>query len=460
MTRLAASNVYRLVSVHCARACIPLGRIQANPPRNMGNRMISTAAPPQQRASSRTVIVLVVAATIISLSMGLRQSLGLFLPPLNSDLGMSASAFGLAMALQNIVWGVSQPILGMFGDRYGARPVLIVSAAIYGGGLLLMGWTASVVGLYGGIGIFVGLGVAGTGYGVLIGSVSRAVRPERRNQMIGLVAAAGSLATFVLAPLGQFVIGAYGWQIALIVFGGLALAMGLLAVIIGQEPVATDQEATKGADSLSLGRTLHGAMKHRGFLSMTVAFFACGFQLMFITTHLPQFLQICGVAPSVSANAIGIIGLSNAIGSYLFGWLASRYSQKRLLALVYLLRTASIASFLLAPITPISTLLFAAAMGFLWLGVVPLVSGLIRRMFGLRYFNTLFGVAFFSHQVGGFLGSWLGGLSLDVTGSYSMAWGAMVVIGLTATAIQWLMDDRLLPGSQLPGAGLPQPAAA
>jgi len=413
----------------------------------------------KRRNPYATLIVLVVASTIISLSMGLRQSLGLFLPPLNSDLGLSATAFGFAMALQNIVWGISQPIVGLLGDRYGARPVLIASAIIYAGGLLVMGSTSSAVGLDGGGGVMMGLGIAGTGYGVLIGSVSRAVRPERRNQMVGLVAASGSLATFILAPLGQYMIEAYGWRFALFVFAGVAVLMGLLAMAIGRDPVASDAEATKGTET-SFGDALRNATAHRGFMAMTVAFFACGFQLMFITTHFAQYLSICGIASTVSASAIGIIGLSNAIGSYLFGVLGAHYSQKRLLALIYLFRTLSIVMFLAAPITPVSTLLFAAAMGFLWLGVVPLVSGLIRKLFGLRYFNTLFGLAFFSHQVGGFMGSWLGGLSFDMTGTYTVAWMAMIVIGLTATAIQWLMDDRLRPGSDLQSRALAQSSVA
>jgi predicted MFS family arabinose efflux permease len=406
-----------------------------------------------------TLIVLVVASTIISLSMGMRQSLGLFLPPLNSELGVSATAFGFAMALQNIVWGISQPIVGLLGDRYGARPVLIASALIYAAGLLVMGSSSSAVGLDGGGGVMMGLGIAGTGYGVLIGSVSQAVRPERRNQMVGLVAASGSLATFILAPLGQYVIGAHGWRIAFFVFAGFAILMGLLAIAIGRDPVASDAEATKGTET-SIGEALRNAIAHRGFMAMTVAFFACGFQLMFITTHFAQFLSLCGIGSTVSASAIGIIGLSNAVGSYLFGVLGAHYSQKRLLASIYLFRTLSIVLYLAAPITPVSTLLFAAAMGFLWLGVVPLVSGLIRKHFGLRYFNTLFGVAFFSHQVGGFMGSWLGGVSFDMTGSYTVAWMAMIVIGLTATAIQWTMDDRLLPAGGLRSPALAQPSAA
>lgn len=395
------------------------------------------------RLSSHAVLVLVVAGTIISLSMGMRQSLGLFLPPMHAGLGVSAAAFGFAMALQNIVWGLSQPVLGLIGDRFGARLVLIGSAVVYAAGLGLMAFGGPAVGLAAGGGAMVGLGLSGTGFGVLIGAVSKAVPPERRSQMVGLVSAAGSLATFVLAPLGQTLIAWYGWQVALVIFAGFALAMAAVAVALRTEPAAP--AAGRAGDAPSIRDTLQRAAGHRGYLAMTVAFFACGFQLSFITFHLPEFLAICGVSSTTTASAMGLIGLTNAIGSYLFGLLGARYSQKKLLAAIYLLRTVTISVFLLTPITPASTLMFAAAMGFLWLGVVPLVSSLIGRMFGLGYFNTLFGLAFFSHQVGAFLGSWLGGLSFDITGSYGLAWSSMIAVGVTAAAIQWLMDDRDIP---------------
>lgn len=397
------------------------------------------------RLSSRAVLVLVVAGAIISLSMGMRQSLGLFLPPMRAGLGVSASAFGLAMALQNIVWGLSQPVLGLIGDRFGARLVLIGSAAVYAAGLAVMAFGGPGLGLDAGGGVLIGLGISGTGFGVLVGAVSKAVPAQRRSQMVGLVSAAGSLATFVLAPLGQALIAGYGWQTALVIFAGFALAMGAIAVALKADP-APPSAAARDEAQRSVRDLLHQAAGHRGFVAMTVAFFACGFQLSFITFHLPEFLAICGVSSATTASAMGLIGLSNAIGSYVFGQLGARYSQKKLLAAIYLLRTLTIGVFLLTPVTPASTLVFAAAMGLLWLGVVPLVSSLIGRLFGLRYFNTLFGLAFFSHQVGAFLGSWLGGLSFDVTGSYGLAWSSLIAVGVTAAAIQWLMDDRDVPG--------------
>jgi len=418
--------------------------------------MLAAKPAPQSAFPARVIVLIVVAAIVLSLSIGLRQSLGLFLRPINADLGVSAAAFGFAMALQNIVWGLSQPVVGMLGDRHGARPVLIASALVYAAGLLLMAMGGPALGLDLGGGVVAGIGVAGTSFGVLLGAVSRAVPVERRSQMVGLVSAAGSLGTLVLAPLGQTLIDGYGWRTALLAFAGVALLMGAIAALIGR-PAATAPAPSDGEAAASTGVALLQAAGHRGYVAMAVSFFACGFQLMFITTHLPQFLVICGLPPSVGASALGLIGLGNAVGSYVVGLLGARYSQKRLLALIYLLRTLAIAVYLAAPISAASTLVFAAGMGFLWLSVAPLVSGLIGRMFGLRHFNTLFGLTFLSHQIGAFVGAWLGGVTFDLTGSYATAWTAMIVVGLAAAALQWSMDDRAAaPGrpNAAPNAGL------
>jgi predicted MFS family arabinose efflux permease len=371
--------------------------------------------------------------------MGLRQSLGLFMRPMTLDLGISAATFGFAIALQNIVWGLSQPFVGAAADRYGARPVLIVTALVYAAGLALMGFSGAFPGALQVAGFMAGIGTAGTGFGVLIGTVSRATPPEKRSQTVGLVAAAGSLGTLVIAPVGQHLIDGFGWQAALAAFAAIAGSMALLSLGI-REPGAKD--STERKSNLSLGEALREAMAHRGYLFMTLAFFACGFQLVFITTHLPSYLQLCGVAPGVGASALALIGLFNTIGTYMFGLLGARYSQKHLLALIYLLRTLFIGVFLLVPVSASSTLIFAAAMGFLWLGVAPLVNGIIARVFGLTHFNTLFGIVFLSHQVGSFFGAWMGGLVFDRFGNYNFAWGALIVIGVAAFTLQWLMDER------------------
>ncbi|MBI2752004.1 MAG: MFS transporter [Betaproteobacteria bacterium] len=401
------------------------------------------------------LVLLVLSALIISLSMGLRQSLGLFLPPVTLDLGISAAVFSFSLALQNIVWGLSQPFVGALADRYGARPVLVGTALTYAAGLLLMVFSKGALGLDV-AGFLTGIGVAGTGFGVLIGVVARAVPPARQSQTVGMVAAAGSLGTMLLAPVGQALIESFGWRAALVVFAGIAFSMILFSLPIRSEAPGGGAQARVAPQGL--GEALREAMGHRGFLAMTVAFFACGFQLIFITTHLPQYLQLCGIPAGVGASALALIGLFNTVGTYAFGLLGARYSQKRLLALIYLLRTLCIVAFVLLPVSAGSTLVFAAAMGLLWLGVAPLVTGIIARVFGLTHFNTLYGVAFLSHQVGSFFGAWMGGVVFDLTGSYSVGWAALVAVGAIAFLLQWTMDDR--PPAVRRGAGAPVAAAA
>jgi predicted MFS family arabinose efflux permease len=390
----------------------------------------------QQRRAMLLLIAL--SGLIISICMGLRQSLGLFMPPMTVDLGISAATFGFSIALQNIVWGLSQPFVGAAADRYGARPVLIVTSLVYAVGLALMVFARSFPGALEVAGFLAGVGTAGTGFGVLIGAVSRATPPEKRSQTVGLVAAAGSLGTLVIAPLAQWLIDGFGWKAAMFAFAAIAGSLALLSLPI-REPAAVAEN--KGVN-LKLGEALRQAMSHRGYLFMTLAFFACGFQLVFILTHLPAYLLLCGVAPGVGASALALIGLFNTVGTYLFGVLGARYSQKHLLALIYLLRTLFIVVFVLVPVSAASTLVFAAAMGFLWLGVAPLVTGIIGRVFGLTHFNTLYGVVFLSHQVGSFFGAWMGGVVFDLTGNYNFGWGALIVIGVTAFTLQWLMDER------------------
>ncbi len=391
--------------------------------------------------SPRTLVLLLVSATILTLCMGLRQGLGLFLKPVTVDLGISASAFSFALATQSMVWGAAQPFIGMFADRWGARPVVIGTALVYAAGFALMASAGGALAFDLGGGLLAGIGIAGTGFGVLMAVVARAVPPERQSQAVGTVAALGSLGTFFLPPVGQFLIDGFGWRTALATYAAIAAAMALLALSIGGR-IAPAATAAAAEDKQTLGEALRVAARHPGYLAMTAAFFACGFQLVFITTHLPSYLAFCGLPPSVSASALALIGLCNTIGTYAVGQLGARYSQKRLLASIYMLRTLSIGVYLALPVSPGSTLAFAAAMGLLWLGVTPLVSGLIGRMFGLRHFSTLYGVVFLSHQLGSFCGAMLGGVVFDLTGSYGVAWVALIAIGVLAASLQWPMDDR------------------
>src|SRR5258706_3863956 len=345
------------------------------------------------------LLLIVLSGVIISICIGLRQSLGIFMRPMQAELGISAATFGFSIALSNIVWGLAQPFAGAIADKHGPRPVLVATALVFAGGLILMAFPRLFPGALQFAGFLTGIGTAGAGFGVLIGTVSRATPEAKRSQTVGIVAAAGSLGTMVLAPLGQGLINGFGWQTAMFVFAAFAASIALLSIPIRE---LSDGGVAKKAQ-LSLGESVRQAIGHRGYLFMTLAFFACGFQLVFITTHLPAYLQLCGVAPGVAASALGLIGLFNAIGTYTFGLLGARYSQKHLLAMIYLLRTVFICVFLLVPVSAASTLVFASAMGFLWLGVAPLISGIIGRVFGLTHFNTLYGLAFLIHHCGSFL---------------------------------------------------------
>jgi len=386
------------------------------------------------------VAVLVAASVVLSICLGLRNSLGLFLPPMTAELGTTAGAFGLALAVQNLIWGMTQPFVGALADRFGPLPVLVGSAAIYAVGLFLTalcGEPRLELGL--GAGILVGIGVAGTGFGVLLGAVSRVVPVERRSWAVGVVSAAGSLGTIVIAPLGQALIQLAGWRTALIVFALIACSMAIVALPVGGS-AARPSLATQPRQSLRT--VIQQAIGHPGFLLMTAAFFACGFQLTFITVHLPGYLSICGLSPEVSSSALALIGLFNAAGSYLAGWLGDRHNKSHLLASVYLLRTLGIAVYFALPVTVGSTLVFASAMGLLWLSVAPLVGGLIGELFGLQNFNALFGVLFFSHQLGSFAGAWMGGAVRNATGSYSLGWVSMLFVGGLAAGLQFAMTAK------------------
>jgi len=355
-----------------------------------------------------------------------------------AGLGISAASFGFAIALQNLVWGLAQPVVGALADRHGARPVVMGTALVYAIGLALMLFANDIPAGLMIAGFLTGVGVAGTGFGVLIGSVTRAAPAATRTQTVGLVAAAGSLGTMIIAPLGQALIAAFGWKSAMLAFAAIAASMMLVALPIRVQAA----KAAAAPGSHGLRDAIQDALAHRGFVFMTLAFFACGFQLVFITAYLPSYLALCGVAPGVGATALALIGLFNAIGTYAFGLLGARYSQKHLLAIIYLLRTLFIAAFLLVPVSTATTLVFAAAMGLLWLGVVPLVTGIIGRTFGLAYFNTLYGIAFLSHQVGSFVGAWMGGVVFDRTARYDIAWAALIVIGIAAFVLQWTMSEE------------------
>jgi len=380
------------------------------------------------------------AAVMLSIAMGLRQSLGLFQRPVLADLGISASDFALAIAVQNMAWGLSQPLAGALVDRYGTRWVSLTGVLLYIAGLVLTATAKGPAALTLGAGLLIGIALSCTTSGIGAKIAARVVVPSRRSLAFGIVSAAGSIGTFFAAPIGQGVIAAGGWRMGIVAFIALAALM-LPAALIGARSDRLPNPVAREA-GLTLSDALAEAGRHGGYIVMSLAFFVCGLQLVFLTTHLPSYLQICGLDPMLGAKALATIGLFNVIGSWGFGWLGDRYRKRTLLGLIYVARSAALAAYFLLPATPTTTLVFAAVMGLLWLGVIPLLNGLVVEIFGVKFMATLTGIAFFSHQVGSFLGAWGGGAIYDALGSYDRAVQAGVIIGLIAGCAQLLMNDR------------------
>ncbi len=372
--------------------------------------------------------------------MGMRQSFGLFQPSVLQATEITSADFSLATAIQNIVWGFTQPFIGMFADRYGSRYVMMGGVVVYALGLLVMFFSTTALALTLGMGICVGIALSCTASSMSMTAASRTVSAAKRTVTMGAISAAGSLGLIIASPLAQTLISTAGWQIALIGFLGLAVVMLPAAFNAGK---ADNIEIDKADDlNQSLGAAVQSALGHSGYVVMAIAYFVCGLQLVFITTHLPNYLAICDLDPSLGATALALIGLFNVFGSYTFGWLGDRYPKQLLLGGIYIVRSLAIAVYFLMPATPASTLVFAAVMGSLWLGVIPLVNGLVAQLFGLRFMATLTGIAFFSHQVGSFMGAWGSGLIFDRLGNYDVAWKIAVIIGLIAGSLQMLMNVR------------------
>jgi predicted MFS family arabinose efflux permease len=384
--------------------------------------------------------ILIGASVMLSLSMGMRQSFGLFQPSILHDTQITSADFSLATAIQNIVWGVTQPFVGIFADRYGSRYVMLAGVLVYVLGLVTMIFATTALAFTFGCGICVGIALSCTASSMSMTVSARAVSAAKRSVTMGAISAAGSVGLVIASPLAQSLISTSGWQIALVGFIGLACVMLPSAFSAGK---ADKIEIDKADDlDLSLGAVVQSALSHSGYVIMALAFFVCGLQLVFITTHLPNYLAICGLDPSLGATALALIGLFNVFGSYAFGWLGGRYPKQLLLGGIYIARSLAIAVYFILPATPASTLIFASVMGSLWLGVIPLVNGLVAQLFGLRFMATLTGIAFFSHQVGSFIGAWGSGLIFDHLHSYDMAWKGAVIIGLIAGSFQMLMNVR------------------
>ena len=383
------------------------------------------------------VLVLVCGAIILTLGLGIRASFGLFLQPMSTDLGWGRSHFSFAMALSNLIWGLAQPFFGAWADKQGAGRVVVVSGLLYAGGLALMPFSTTPLMLDASAGLMVGLGLSGVSFGVILGVVGRAFPPERRSLALGIASSGGSFGQFLMLPFGQLLISTLGWQTALLVLAGTIMATVPLAAAMmeGRRPVAT------GAQQ-SLNQALREAGGHSGFWYLTAGFFVCGFQVAFISVHLPAYLVDVRMTPAVGATALALIGLFNIAGSFVAGYLGGRFSKKYLLSGIYILRAVIIALFLVLPVTPLTVYLFAAGIGFLWLGTVPLTNGLVAQIFGVRFVSMLFGIVFLSHQIGSFAGVWLGGYLFDATGSYNLVWIGSIALGVIAAILNLPIDER------------------
>ena len=394
-------------------------------------------------------LILACGGAVLALNMGVRQTFGLFLEPMTLDLGISRGNFSLAIAIQNILWGLLTPFCGMLVDRYGTGRVMAIGGLLYALGIVIMALGASGFAVHLGAGLLVGVAVGASGFPLVLSAVARSVPEERRNLAIALAATGGSVGQFLLLPLAQLMIQALGWPAALLIFAGLsALIVPLAAALKGRPDTAASGD-------LGIGGAVNQAGRHSGYLLLTAGFFVCGFHVAFIGTHLPGYITSCNLAPLVGATALSIIGFFNILGGLAAGVLGSRYRLKYILSWIYLARAAAIALFLLGPKTEWAVFLFSGAFGLLWLSTVPLTSALVGQIFGPRYMATLFGIVMFGHQLGAFFGAWFGGLSYDLTGSYDAVWVISILLGLLAAVLHWPIADRPVAASV---AGAPSEA--
>jgi predicted MFS family arabinose efflux permease len=404
----------------------------------------------------RTRQIVVAAAAILLITMGARQSLGLFVAPLNRATGLDIVAISLAMAVGQFVWGLAQPIFGVIADRYGSGAVLLAGALTLAAGAVLTTVVSNEPGLILAIGVLFAAGAAGGSFSVLIGATARSLAPRRRAFASGFINAGGSLGQFLLAPASQIIIATFGWVAAMYALAAAALATIPLSwrlVRGAQLSAPAETPADSAADAMPLGAQLHSAVRDRSYWCLLLGFFTCGFHIAFLVTHLPGEVNLCALPASVAASSLAIIGLANVVGSLGIGWLGGIYRMKWLLFGVYFTRAVAIGVYLMMPRTALTFYMFAAVLGLTWLSTVPPTAGLVGKLFGVRYLATLFGVTLFSHQIGGFFGAWLGGIALVRFGDYGWMWYADMSLALAAALIH-------LPIREAPVLRAPQPLAA
>lgn len=408
---------------------------------------MTIAASASTRPAIPLPVIIIAGCIIAAIGFGTRGAFGLFTLPATEDLGLSREQWGMAMAIQNLVWGIAQPFAGGFADRYGTGRVLAFGGVIYALGVFGMAFSPDVLSLTLTAGVVTGVGIAVASFGVVMAAFGRVVPAEKRSFVFGVATAASSAGQFIFAPLGQGFINAFGWQMALV-----WIAMLVLLIVPLSAALRGRAESTPGQADMPFMQALSQAWGHGSYRLLVIGFFVCGFHLAFINVHMPAYLVQCGLSPEVGSWTIAVIGLFNIAGSLLSGWLGSRLPKQMLLALIYLLRALAIAAFLLVPVSEVTAYAFAAAMGLLWLSTVPLTAGLVTLFFGPRYMGMLYGVAFLSHQIGSFFGVWLGGVVYDQTGSYSLVWYLGIILGLASAALHIPINERSVPSFGLKAA--------
>lgn len=390
---------------------------------------------------SKAVIVIACGALMVLLSMGIRQSFGIFLQPITTDLAIGRESFSLAVAIQNIIFGL--PIIGILADRFGARWVALTSAFLYVAGLALLGIVGTPSSLTLTLGVLIGVALSGTTYVVILGAVAQVVPAEKRSLAFGIITAVGSFGMFAMVPISQQLLTIFGWRGAMT---GLAVIVSGIILLVFALPTRATQRASQRntaqpEDQEPMLRVLQKAWRNGSYWLLIAGFFVCGFHVAFIATHLPAFLSDGNVSAQAAALALSMIGLGNIVGSFSFGYLGDHYRKKYLLSALYFSRAVVISIFIFLPISNLTAILFGGAIGFLWLGTVPLTSGAIGQLFGIRYLATLYGFVFFSHQIGAFLGVWLGGRVYDSTGSYNTIWLAAIALGIFAALVHLPIRD-------------------
>ncbi len=382
-------------------------------------------------------VVLVCGGIILTIAMGIRHGFGLFLQPISQDMGWGRETFALAIAVQNLVWGATQPFVGMISDKFGAARVVMAGAALYALGLVAMANSHSPFVFVLTSGVLLGIGLSGVTFSVISGVLGRTFPPEKRSMALGISAAAGSFGQFAMLPVAQWLLSHVGWYGALLAMAAVALCMAPMAAALIER-----RSAQSHAFVQSAGQAMREALGHRGYMLLTAGFFVCGFQVVFLAVHLPAYLSDKGMPAHVAVTALALIGLFNIVGTYIAGWLGGRIPKRYILSAIYFCRAVVFALFFWIPISEASVYAFAVALGFLWLSTVPVTNGVVAQIFGVRYLAMLSGFAFFSHQIGSFLGAWLGGKVYDLTGNYDVVWYLSIALALMAGFINLPIDER------------------